>query len=47
MVELRNDELMEIDGGAISVLGASLIVLGVIFVAGIATGILESYSENK
>ena len=33
--------------GGIAPLGAALIVTGVIFVAGVADGILESYNDNK
>lgn len=46
MQELRQDELMEVNGG-IGVVTGCLIVLGVTFVAGVATGVLESYNENK
>lgn len=46
MQELRNDELMEINGG-IGIVAGGLIVLGTIFVAGVATGVLNSYNNNK
>lgn len=46
MQELRKDELMEVNGG-IGIIEGCLIVLAVTFVAGVATGALESYNENK
>lgn len=46
MQELKSEELMEVEGG-IGVVAGSLIVAGVIFLAGVGTGVLESYNENK
>lgn len=44
--EMSQDEIMTVDGG-IGIVTGSLIVAGVIFGAGVITGLCESYSENS
>ncbi|MBP3678257.1 MAG: class IIb bacteriocin, lactobin A/cerein 7B family [Agathobacter sp.] len=44
--EMNEMEMQEVDGGAITIVGAFLISGGVVLLCGVVTGLCESYSEN-